>query len=133
MLAVYSNKTCLKQNLRKSDIYFYRRSTGMKIMLVLTGVVLLITFCVFSTSDMVQAEEVLGTGTAALLGGDLTDPENDGAPDADEGYNAIFSANEEPGFGGGEFSFNVFDNLLGGGNAKWCCGVEVAFRRKVCT
>ena len=62
------------------------------------------------------------TGTASLLGGDLTDPEDDGSPDADEGYNAIFTANEEPGFGGGEFSFNVFDNRLGGGNDKWCCG-----------
>ncbi|RKU06917.1 PEP-CTERM sorting domain-containing protein [Candidatus Poribacteria bacterium] len=94
----------------------------MKIMFVLAGFVLMIAYCVIGTIDIAQAEEVLGTGTAALLGGDLTDPEDDGAPDADEGYNAIFSANEEPGFGGGEFSFNVFDNILGGGNAKWCCG-----------
>ena len=92
----------------------------MKNILVLAGIVLMIACFVISTSDMAQAEEVLGTGTAALLGGDLTDPEDDGAPDADEGYNAIFSANEEPGFGGGEFAFNVFDNILGGGNAKWC-------------
>ncbi len=94
----------------------------MKNMLVLSGIVLMIACSVISTSDMAQAEEILGTGTDSLIGGDLTDPEDDGAPDADEGYNAIFSANEEPGFGGGEFSFNVFDNLLGGGNAKWCCG-----------
>ena len=94
----------------------------MKIMSVLSAIVLLITYCVMSANDLAQAEEVLGTGTGALLGGDLTDPEDDGAPDADEGYNAIFTANEEPGFGGGEFSFNVFDNILGGGNAKWCCG-----------
>ena len=26
------------------------------------------------------------------------------------------------GFGGGENAFNVFDNILGPGNAKWCCG-----------
>ena len=94
----------------------------MKIMLALVGFVLMIAYSVISTSDMAQAEEILGTGTAALIGGDLTDPEDDGAPDADEGYNAIFSSNNEPGFGGGEFSFNVFDNILGGGNAKWCCG-----------
>ena len=92
----------------------------MRIMLVLAALALMMTLFLFSTSDMVQAEEILGVGTDSLIGGDLTDPEDDGAPDADEGYNAIFSANEEPGFGGGEFSFNVFDNLLGGGNAKWC-------------
>ena len=71
-----------------------------------------------------QAEEILGVGTAALIGGDLTDPENDGLPDADEGYNAIFRASFEEGFGGGEFAFNVFDNILGPGNDKWCCGSE---------
>ena len=92
----------------------------MKFVLVLAGFVLMIGYCVISTINMAQAEEVLGVGTASLIGGDLTDPEDDGAPDANEGYNAIFSANEEPGFGGGEFAFNVFDNILGGGNAKWC-------------
>lgn len=92
----------------------------MKIMTVLTGLVLMIGFFVLSTSDMVQAEKVLGVGTDSLLGGDLTDPEDDGNPEADEGYNAIFSANDEPGFAGGEFAFNVFDNVLGPGNAKWC-------------
>ena len=93
----------------------------MKIILVLAGCVLMMAF-VISTSDLAQAEEILGTGTESLIGGDLTDPEDDGAADADEGYNAIFTANEEPGFGGGEFSFNVFDNRLGPGNDKWCCG-----------
>ena len=93
----------------------------MKIILVLTGCVLMMAFAI-STSDMAHAEEILGVGTESLIGGDLTDPEDDGAPDADEGYNAIFSSNEEPGFGGGEFSFNVFDNRLGPSNDKWCCG-----------
>jgi hypothetical protein len=92
----------------------------MKIMLVLA--VLMVAYFAISTSDMAQAEEVLGTGTGELLGGDLTDPEDDGNPEADEGYNAIFTSNEEPGFGGGEFAFNVFDNVLGPGNDKWCCG-----------
>jgi len=93
----------------------------MKIM-VLAGFVLMIACFVISTSDTAQAWEILGTGTASLLGGDLTDPEDDGNPEADEGYNVIFSSNDEPGFGGGEFSFNVFDNILGPGNDKWCCG-----------
>ena len=46
----------------------------MKIMMVLAGFVLMIAYCVISTSDTAQAEEVLGTGTNELLGGDLTDP-----------------------------------------------------------
>jgi hypothetical protein len=75
--------------------------------------------------------EILGTGTRSLLGGDLTDPEDDGDPEADEGYNAIFDASHEPGFGSenaepspgvGESAFNVFDNRLGPANDKWCCG-----------
>ena len=103
----------------------------MKIMMVLAGLVLMMAYVVIGTSNIAQAEEVLGTGTESLLGGDLTDPEDDGEPESDEGYNAIFSANDEPGFGGGEFAFNVFDNRLGPSNDKWCCGVGVAFRRKV--
>ena len=71
-----------------------------------------------------QAFEILGVGTESLIGGDLTDPENDGDPEADEGYNAIFRAAFEEGFAGGEFAFNVFDNLVGPGNDKWCCGSE---------
>ncbi len=92
----------------------------MKLILTLAMSVLMI-FCFFiNTNDIAYAEEVLGTGTGSLIGGDLTDPEDDGQPDADEGYNAIFTSSEEPGFGGGEFAFNVFDNQLGPGNAKWC-------------
>jgi len=67
------------------------------------------------------AMTVLGTGAGALIGGDLTDPENDGAADADVNYNATFTSDNEPAFGGGEFSFNVFDNRTGGGSDKWCC------------
>ena len=94
----------------------------MKLYMVLAGFALVLSCFVFGTSDMVHAEKVLGTGTASLLGGDLTDPEDDGSPETDEGYNAIFSANDEPGFGGGENAFNVFDNRLGPSNDKWCCG-----------
>ena len=69
--------------------------------------------------------EVLGVGTEALLGGDLTDPENDGdelAGETDPSWNwKSITSNNEPGFEGAEFSFNVFDNTLAPGNAKWCC------------
>ena len=30
-----------------------------------------------------------------LIGGDLTDPEDDGDPDIDEGYDAVFASSEE--------------------------------------
>ena len=87
-----------------------------------TVLLLAITMLLLPVSNTYAQGTILGTGTGSLIGGDLTDPENDGAPEADEGYNAIFRSNEEPGFGGGEFAFNVFDNILGPGNDKWCCG-----------
>lgn len=67
-----------------------------------------------------------------LLGGDLTDPEDDGLDFAGAGIDPLannwnfisITANDEPDFQGGEFAFNVFDNNplgTGGGNDKWCC------------
>ena len=70
--------------------------------------------------------EILGVGAEFLLGGDLTDPENDGldaldaAEDPSWNWKSI-SASHEPNFEGGENSFNIFDNKVGGGNDKWCC------------
>ena len=86
----------------------------------------------------VSAVTNLGTGTAALLDNDLTDPEqngNDSGPEDADGnglFNATFFANSEPTFsnstGGGpsEAAFDVFDNKLGGGEAKWCCSTPTA-------
>lgn len=86
-----------------------------------------ITAFVWHTQPVAKASTILGIGTAALVGGDLTDPENDGDPEANIGYNATFLASEEPGFGGAEAAFNVFDNQAGGGNMKWCCGDQNNF------
>ena len=58
-----------------------------------------------------------------MIGNDLTDLGDDGDPENNVGYDAIFDSSDEPGFGGGEFAFNVFDNRLGPSNDKWCCGV----------
>ncbi len=66
-----------------------------------------------------------GYANAGLVGGDLTDPENNGNPEADIGYNASFRSSVEQGFGGGEYAFNVFDNQVGGWNDKWCCDTNV--------
>jgi len=75
-----------------------------------------------------HASMILGTGTGSLVGSDLTDIGDDGvegayAPPALAGFDAEFFSSNEPGFGGGEFAFNVFDNQVGGSNAKWCCGL----------
>ncbi len=76
---------------------------------------------------------VRGTGTASLIGNDLTDLGNNGVegsyvpgasipPAVLAGFDARFFASSEAAFGGGENAFNVFDNIAaGGGNAKWCC------------
>ena len=103
----------------------------MKFMFILAGFVLMIAFCVISTSDIAQAEEVLGTGTAKLLGGDLTDPEDDGEPEADEGYNAIFSANDEPGFAGGNLRLTSSIISLAPATTNGAADVAAAFRMKV--
>ena len=74
------------------------------------------------TAGQAQAVVVRGTGTGALVGGDLTDPENNG-DQAGNNYNVVtFFADQEASFGGGEAAFNVFDNVVGGGDDKWCCG-----------
>jgi hypothetical protein len=74
---------------------------------------------------------VRGTGAGALIGGDATDPENDGndVNPAGTNFNATFFSNNEAFFsdaddpaGSREAAFDVFDNKLGGGDAKWCCG-----------
>jgi hypothetical protein len=90
---------------------FTRTILGLSVGAVLLGV-----------ADQASASLIRGKGQAFLRGGDLTDPENNGDPEANVNYNATFTASEEPAFGGGEAAFNVFDNQVGGGNMKWCCG-----------
>ncbi len=70
--------------------------------------------------------EILGLDAASLLGGDLTDPENDGLDEAgastDPSWNwKSINSSHEPDFEGSESSFNIFDNKVGGGADKWCC------------
>ena len=72
-----------------------------KFLFLITGLCLSVSI----SATTIQAEVILGTGTASLVGGDLTDPEDDGDPEADNGYNATFHANDEEGFGGGESAF----------------------------
>ena len=83
--------------------------------------VFLLGACLFAATA--QAMVVRGTGTPALVGHDLTDPENDGSPDANVGYNATFRASFQADFAG-ESAFSVFDNRVGGNTDKWCCATN---------
>lgn len=67
---------------------------------------------------------VRGTGTGALIGHDLTDKDDDGsdATAAGSGFDWFTAtASNKPDFQVGEGALNVFDNKVGGGEAKWCC------------
>ena len=73
----------------------------------------------------VNARVILGTGTSSLIGGDLTDPEDDGVDGTDGAagnwnWTSILASSENAWTGEG--AYNVFDNKVGSGDAKWCCG-----------
>lgn len=77
------------------------------------------------------AVTVLGTGTGSLIGSDLTDIGDDGVEGSYTGlgnlagFDAVFFADNEPNFSpppNNEGSFNIFDNQVGSGQAKACCG-----------
>lgn len=86
-----------------------------------------ILFALFAAAAMLagsaQAVTVRGWGTGALVGHDLTDPENNGQSNAYVNYNAVFRSSVEPYFGA-EGAFNVFDNRVGSGDDKWCCDLN---------
>lgn len=93
------------------------------------------TFAVSSTLLPGVTITSLGTGTGALLGGDLTDPEDDGddrrdplVPGdglAERNWDFVDAvANEKSSFADHEAAFNVFDNKLGPGQDKWCCNAR---------
>ncbi|WP_367875031.1 discoidin domain-containing protein [Luteolibacter sp. Populi] len=66
----------------------------------------------------------LGTGPAAMLGFDLTDPEGNGSDVTNTGFNWVAvtsSQGGEPSSSTENSGGNVFDNKVGGGEAKWCC------------
>ena len=92
------------------------------------GMLMLACVALLSMVPSIIGFTILGTGTGSLIGGDLTDPLNIGdeslyAPPSDYGgFEAEFFANDKPAFGTREQSFNVFDNRLGPGDDKSCCG-----------
>jgi hypothetical protein len=102
----------------------------MKITFALTPPVLAIACLAFGTASGL-AFEVLGIGPGALLGGDLTDPENDGIdfpePNGGGGFNWVsITANKQPYFdidnvNPRQGSFDIFDNKVDNGEGKFCC------------
>ena len=91
-----------------------------KIFIIVFFFLLLETFLISKTS---HSATILGTGTSALLGGDLTDPEDDGNDGTASGSNfnwVSINASSKNTFSG-EGAYNVFDNKVGAGAMKWCC------------
>jgi hypothetical protein len=75
----------------------------------------------FFTSESCRAFIVRGAGTGALIGGDLTDPENNGVDGAMTNWNwQTITATSENAWSA-EGAYNIFDNKVGAGDDKWCC------------
>ena len=74
---------------------------------------LILLFSAWSSS--LSAATILGTGSDALLGGDLTDPEDDGIDGTDDeagnwNWSSISASSENSWTGEG--AYNVFDNKV---------------------
>ena len=67
------------------------------------------------------SRQILGTDTSALIGGDLTDPENNGVDGSNTNWNWTSILASVENYWSSEGAYNVFDNNVGSGNAKWCC------------
>ncbi|MCH1415981.1 MAG: Ig-like domain-containing protein, partial [Gammaproteobacteria bacterium] len=83
---------------------------------------IILLFSVLNNSTLIAAT-VLGTGSGALLGNDLTDPEDNGVDSGTNGSNfnwTSINASSKKTFAG-EGSYSVFDNNVSSGSAKWCC------------
>ena len=80
---------------------------------------------ILESSNSVCARVILGTGTASLIGGDLTDEDDDGIDGTDDAagnwdWTSILASSENAWTSEG--AYNVFDNKVGSGDSKWCCG-----------
>jgi hypothetical protein len=86
---------------------------------------LLYFILVVGSSSAMAAEIVsLGTGTAALVGSDRTDPENDGDPGAgalSPTWNWAGISASPVGDANFAKAFRVFDNIAEGDEGQWCC------------
>ncbi|HWB02891.1 MAG TPA: lamin tail domain-containing protein [Verrucomicrobiales bacterium] len=82
---------------------------------------LLVLTALFLTVPESRAFTSLGAGTGALLGSDLTDPENNGSDASGTGFNWVSIQASSENAWSAEGAYNVFDNKVGAGDDKWCC------------
>ncbi len=82
----------------------------------------LLTALVLCLSTVLSSAFIIrGAGTGALIGGDLTDPENNGVDGAMTNWNWVsINATSENAWSA-EGAYNIFDNKVGAGDDKWCC------------
>jgi uncharacterized protein with beta-barrel porin domain len=87
-------------------------------------VVIFLLFSILNISTL-KAATSLGSGSGSnnkLIGGDLTDPEDNGVDGSDTNWNWTSIVASEENYWTSEGAYNVFDNKVDGGDAKWCCG-----------
>jgi len=87
-------------------------------------VVIFLLFSILNISTL-KAATSLGSGSGSnneLIGGDLTDPEDNGVDGSDTNWNWTSIVASEENYWTGEGAYNVFDNKVDVGDAKWCCG-----------
>lgn len=77
--------------------------------------------CLFLASSPASAYTVRGAGTTALIGGDLTDPEDNGVDGAMTNWNWVSISATSENTWSAEGAYNIFDNKVGAGDDKWCC------------
>ena len=82
---------------------------------------LLIFLIIIGWSETSYSVTVLGTGTSALIGDDLTDPGNDGVDGQNIGWDWTSISASSENYWHAEGAYNVFDNKVGASDNKWCC------------
>lgn len=80
-------------------------------------------FALFTATALLAGSAHGASVIGGLRGSDLTDPDNNGSVDANLNYDATFRSLNKPYFHS-EGAFNVFDNSVGPGDAKWCCDLN---------
>ncbi len=82
---------------------------------------LYIFLCIIGWSKTSYSVTVLGTGTNALMGDDLTDPDGNGVDGQNLNWDWTSISASSENYWHAEGAYNVFDNKVGASNDKWCC------------
>ena len=82
---------------------------------------LYIFLCIIGWSKTSYSVTVLGTGTNALIGDDLTDPDGNGVDGQNLNWDWTSISASSENYWHAEGAYNVFDNKVGASNDKWCC------------